>query len=289
MYCDKEKLLIYNQLRMLLSKNEVLSNEMDRIFIRSNLAYFIDCNANNDNWEELVEILRGLAMCTDTVNELSYLIASTNIHFWVEEITKDKSLEEIKSLEKIGRCMLAPYTYKFKEGILKEFAIVGRFPQWFVDYESQNISNYCSRNEKSKEDVQKNNPKVAIFNDLMSIFSSNDLFRFVPKTKKNKGNIAYFIEHYSDSEEWSFLYSYLCSAVEKSSINDLCFLLYNSISAAFLKELSETKTEKYLKGVINAMDELYGDYENDYKAGKLNRFKVVGEAFYPDWYKDMFN
>lgn len=287
MYGDKEKLFVYNQLKLLLSENKVISYELDRFFGRSNLAYFIDSNINNDNWDDLLGIIKGLALSVNTVNELYYLIASTNIQSWSKDVSKNKSSEEAKHLAKIGECILAPYTDKFKQGTLKDFAVVRTCPLWFIDYEIQNISNKHDSNTDSKPDVESHNPKVDVFNDLMSMFETNASFTFIPNNKDNAGNIAYLIDHYYGSEEWGSLYDNICYLTQISSVNDLCLAICTALSIALIKDVSAVESGKTLDDIYDKILKCSERFAEEYEDGTLDYVTIVGNYWYPEWYTNL--
>lgn len=290
MFYDSEKLFVYNQLKLLLNENQVISYELDRLFGRSNLAYFIDCNINTDNWEELLGTIKDLATSVHTVNELSYLIASTNIQYWSQEVSKNKSSEEAKHLAKIGACMLAPYTDKFTKGTLKEFSIIGIYPQWFVDYELQNISNTCKAANNLQQEAQPHNPKVKAFHDLILMFSANESFSFISNNKDNEANIAYLVDCYHGSEDWYSLYTNISYLIQTNSVNDLCLLLCEALAIAFVNDESAITTENNLNDdILDIMSKNFENCEADYKAGTLKNIAVIGSCFYPKWYTELYN
>lgn len=132
--------------------------------------------------------------------------------------------------------------------------------------------------------MHKDNEKLIIFRELIKIFSENESLKEIQEDIILKGNLAYFIDRYIDTEEWNKLYVNIVNGVKADAINDICYMLYNKIQIKKLEELSEKTTISKMKVIKDMYVEMSSTFKLQYEEKRLKNFTVIGAKSYPDWY-----
>lgn len=132
--------------------------------------------------------------------------------------------------------------------------------------------------------LHKDSEKLIVFRKLLQVFSQNEVLKKVEDDILLKGNLAYFIDGYIDSEEWNELFINIIEGVKSNAFNEICYMIYIKIQTKRLKELSEKNSASQMKIIKDLMIEMSKTFELQYKKGRLKNFVVVSTKSYPDWY-----
>ena len=116
--------------------------------------------------------------------------------------------------------------------------------------------------------------KSAVYISLVRKMIPLEFYRPILKDAMSRGNIAYFIEEYYDSKEWTEIVNMIHSLIEKNNINELCWFILSKIHA---KCSVSSSTDK------DIIELSYSMSKELYEKNKLYHFALVCPSDYPEW------
>ena len=114
-----------------------------------------------------------------------------------------------------------------------------------------------------------------------SIYKLLEPLSFAQPLKENfagKGNLAYFIDAYSGTEELEKIYKEILSYVKENDVNNVCNLIGESI----YRKAKEADVEAFYHDKYFIT---HGLMEMGFKEGNLMSFSIVGKELFPEWFQ----
>lgn len=126
--------------------------------------------------------------------------------------------------------------------------------------------------------------KLQAFRNLIILFSHDEVFNNEIKNFIFRGDIAYFVDKYYDTDEWDYLNTAIQGLIKHSLYSDIFFLIASKSELKYIENLSEINSEESLQIKKEHMSISQLDYLISRQMDSYCSIISVGHDYYPDWF-----
>ena len=128
--------------------------------------------------------------------------------------------------------------------------------------------------------------KIDNFNHITTLILKPEIINTGISEFEVKGNIAYLIEKYIETDDWQQIVFEIEEASGKNDYNELCWFIYKKLYFIYLKECENSiYISDYFKEThITALKTDFLFRERLYIKNCLTGFRLIDPGFYPRWY-----
>lgn len=128
------------------------------------------------------------------------------------------------------------------------------------------------------------NAKLQAFRNLIVLFAHDEVFKNEIKDFTFRGDLAYFVDQYYDTNEWDYLYAAIQGLMKHSLYGDIGFLIASKSELKYFENVKERDSEELIKRKKDYMAISKVHAMISQQMGSYCSIGKVGDNYYPDWF-----